>query len=73
LPSLDEKVISRSYFFVSTLIYNLGNHWEAESNRREFFVDFAVTKGIDPLKAEDWYKVSAGSILAAKVVFSKIK
>eukprot|EP00026_Physarum_polycephalum_P008209 Phypoly_transcript_08288.p1 GENE.Phypoly_transcript_08288~~Phypoly_transcript_08288.p1 ORF type:complete len:377 (+),score=65.39 Phypoly_transcript_08288:81-1133(+) len=42
------------------------NHWENEANRREFFVDFAATKGFDPLKAENWYKVSAGSILDTK-------
>jgi hypothetical protein len=52
--------------FTTTL--NLGNHWEDESNRREFFGDFAAVKGIDPLNAEAWHKVTAGSILATKVV-----
>jgi hypothetical protein len=41
--------------------------WDVASNRKEFFDKFAVSKGLDPLRASDWYQVSQQDILDAKV------
>jgi len=37
------------------------------NNRRQFFIDYARDKGLDPLIPETWYKISQNSIVSIKI------
>jgi hypothetical protein len=50
-----------------TTYFLTGDHWQSISNRRKFFVDFATTRGLDPLTADAWYSVSRRDVATAKV------
>lgn len=41
--------------------------WKNSQNLREFFDEFAKTKGFNPLAAENWYPVKFADILKKRV------
>eukprot|EP00026_Physarum_polycephalum_P001243 Phypoly_transcript_01244.p1 GENE.Phypoly_transcript_01244~~Phypoly_transcript_01244.p1 ORF type:complete len:1086 (+),score=113.52 Phypoly_transcript_01244:74-3331(+) len=42
------------------------DYWQSIPNRRNFFVDFATTRGLDPLIADMWYSVSRRDVALTK-------
>ena len=48
----------------------LGNYWLPEENRRMFFLNFAKSRGFDPLVAKNWYPFTNNDIHEAKVFIS---
>ena len=42
-------------------------YWLKEENRRKFFFELAAEQGFDPLKPENWAKVSQHQVVAKKV------
>ena len=53
-----------TYFFSFFL---LGGHWNEIQNRREFFDNFALSHGFDPLVPQHWYPVTQQQVLETKV------
>ena len=41
--------------------------WAKVENRRKFFLNYAKTKGFDPLLETNWYNQSTMDVLATKV------
>jgi hypothetical protein len=50
---------------------NKANHkagfWTLQENRRQFFIDLALSKGLDPFAKSTWDSITAKDIDAAKV------
>jgi len=42
-------------------------YWLKEENRRKFFFELAAEQGFDPLKPENWAKVSQHQVVSKKV------
>lgn len=55
----------RSY--ILEIINLLLDYWANEANRREFFIQFAKEKGLDPFSAASWYPVSYTELYKFKV------
>lgn len=45
----------------------LGTHWSDVNNRKRFFMEFAESRGFDPLVPENWSNITPAIIFAAKV------
>lgn len=43
-------------------------YWDDEKHRKEFFMEFAQKRGIDPLRAEHWYSVTRADVCASMKV-----
>ncbi len=44
-------------------LYSLGNYWKSTENQRNFFIEFASTKGFDPLIPSNWKNVTYRDII----------
>jgi hypothetical protein len=42
-------------------------YWNQSENRRQFLIDLAKSKGLDPFAAVTWYKITRKDIINAKV------
>jgi len=42
------------------------HHWNSDSNRKQFFIDFAHAQGFDPLVPTNWYSLKPNMVLESK-------
>ena len=42
-------------------------YWNEQENQRQFFSDIAIEKGLDPLQAESWEKITFNDVLKKRV------
>jgi len=43
--------------------------WKKPENRRQFLIDLANSKGLDPFKADTWDVITRNDIIKAKVCY----
>jgi hypothetical protein len=49
------------------LEYHTKGFWDHRENRRQFLIDLAKSKGLDPFDPNTWTCINCNDVLAAKV------
>jgi hypothetical protein len=47
--------------------YRTQRFWHDRENRRQFLIDLASSKGLDPFKIDTWTLLTQNDVIAAKV------
>src|SRR5690606_5623420 len=69
-----------SYLYLFVYIFDMGidniwnppGYWQKHENRRQFLIDLAKSKGLDPFKADTWTKILKKDIIKARLIDSII-
>jgi hypothetical protein len=63
------KALKPKKMATETHVTHKPGYWKQRENRRQFLIQLAISKGLDPFVARTWYKISRKDIQDAKVCY----